>query len=325
MFNTPILFLIFNRPEITQRVFEEIKKQKPKYLFIAADGARTDNLQDVQKCKMARDIVLDGINWDCEVKTLFRDENLGCGIAVSEAVTWFFKNVDQGIILEDDCLPHASFFVFCETLLEKYKDDENVYGISGDNFQDGNQRGDASYFFSNYCYIWGWASWRRAWNSYDFNLKQLEVFKEKQLIKNIDKRTVFKNYWFAILEKVVNKEIDTWDYQWLFTIWNNGGVAVAPNVNLICNIGFGKDATHTTALSSSANMITQDIYTITHPNAIKVDKIADRYASDKVFNIHKTKKLNFKDLKRFLKRISIKLSTSPLLNFIFINKKNVPF
>lgn len=320
MFNIPILFLIFNRPDTTQRVFEEIKKQKPKYLFVAADGARSDSLEDAQKCKRARDIVLDGIDWDCEVKTLFRDENLGCGVAVSAAITWFFENVEQGIILEDDCLPHPSFFVFCETLLEKYKDDENVYGISGDNFQDGLQSGDASYFFSNYCYIWGWATWRRAWDSYDFNLSQLEKFKEKQLIKRIDKRIVFKNYWFAILDKVANKEIDTWDYQWLFTLWNNGGVAVVPNVNLISNIGFGKDATHTTALSNSANMTTQDISTITHPNAIIVDKIADRYASDTIFNIHKTKKLNFKDLKRFLKRIMIKLSNSRLLKFILINK-----
>jgi hypothetical protein len=325
MFDTPILFLIFNRLEITQLVFEEIKKQKPKYLFIAADGARTDNLEDVQKCKMVRDLVLKGIDWDCEVTTLFRDQNLGCGVAVSEAITWFFENVEQGIILEDDCLPHASFFGFCEILLEKYKDDENVYGISGDNFQDGIQRGNASYFFSNYCYIWGWASWRRAWNSYDFNLNQLEVFKEKQLIKKIDSRTVFKNYWFAILEKVANKEIDTWDYQWLFTVWNNGGVAVVPNVNLISNIGFGKDATHTTELRQSANMTTKDIYTITHPKAIKVDKIADRYASDTIFNIHKTKKLNFKDLKRFLKRIFIKLSRLQFVKVIFTSRRKVPF
>lgn len=302
MFKTPILFLIFNRPEITRIVFEEIKKQKPKYLFVAADGARSNNIEDIEKCKATRDIVLNGVNWDCEVKTLFRTENLGCGLAVSQAITWFFDNVEQGIILEDDCLPHHSFFRFCETLLEKYKDNENIYVISGDNFQDGIQRGNASYFFSNYCHIWGWASWRNAWNSYDFNLKQLELFKEKKMIKKIDNRIFFKNYWFEILDKVANKSIDTWDYQLMFAIWNNKGVTVIPNINLISNIGFGKDATHTIGSSSFANMRTQDIGKISHPKEIKVDKKADRYTSDNVFKIPKNRKLYFKYLSSLISK-----------------------
>ena len=224
MFNTPILFLIFNRPDTTQRVFEEIRKQKPKYLFIAADGARSHIKEDFEKCKATREFVIKGVDWDCEVKTLFRDENLGCGLAVSKAISWFFENVEQGIILEDDCLPHSSFFGYCETLLEKYKEDEQVYAIGGSNLQNGVQMGDASYFFSNYAHVWGWSSWRRAWNSYDFNLKELDAFKQQKLIKKIDNRNIFKNYWISIFEKVSNKEIDTWDYQWTFTIWNKGGI-----------------------------------------------------------------------------------------------------
>jgi hypothetical protein len=302
MFNTPILFLIFNRPENTKIVFEEIKKQKPKYLFVAADGARSNNLEDLEKCNATRQLVIEGIDWDCEVKTLFRDVNLGCGVAVSEAITWFFENVEQGIILEDDCLPHPSFFMYCETLLERYKDNEKVYAIGGSSFQNGKNVGEASYFFSNYAYVWGWASWRRAWNSYDYNLKQLSTYKEKQLIKTIDSRSVFKNYWFSILDKVANKEIDTWDYQWLFSIWNNGGLAVVPNVNLISNIGFGKDATHTIGESSFANMETQDIGTILHPKNIKADKKVDRYSSEKVFGISENKKITFVSLKKQVKR-----------------------
>lgn len=302
MFNTPILFLIFNRPENTKIVFEEIKKQKPKYLFVAADGARSNNLEDLEKCNATRQLVIEGIDWDCEVKTLFRDVNLGCGVAVSEAITWFFENVEQGIILEDDCLPHPSFFMYCETLLELYKDNEKVYAIGGSSFQNGKNVGEASYFFSNYAYVWGWASWRRAWNSYDYNLKQLSTYKEKQLIKTIDSRSVFKNYWFSILDKVANKEIDTWDYQWLFSIWNNGGLAVVPNVNLISNIGFGKDATHTIGESSFANMETQDIGTILHPKNIKADKKVDRYSSEKVFGISENKKITFVSLKKQVKR-----------------------
>jgi hypothetical protein len=301
-FETPILFLIFNRPEITQRVFEEIKKQKPKYLYVAADGARPDVPEDVKNCKDTRDLLLNGINWDCEVKTLFRDENLGCGKAPSEAITWFFENVEQGIILEDDCLPHASFFRYCETLLEKYKHYENVYVISGNNFQDGIQRGEASYFFSNYSHTWGWASWRRAWKHYDHKISQLDSFKKNKLINKIDNRNAFKAYWIQNFENVIKRDsAHIWDYQWMFAIWNKRGITVLPNVNLISNIGFGKDATHTMGDSLLANMQTQDIGTILHPKTIKVDKKADRYASDKVFNIGKKKKLDFNNLKKYLK------------------------
>ncbi len=307
MFETPILFLVFNRPEITQRVFEEIKKQKPKFLFIAADGPRQDNKQDVEKCQVTRNLVVKGIDWDCEVKTLFRDENLGCGIAVSEAITWFFNNVEQGIILEDDCLPHFSFFGYCETLLEKYKNDENVYGISGNNFQNGILRGEASYFFSDYSHIWGWASWKRAWKYYDFNLENLEGFEKSKIINKIDKRKIFKNYWILIFKKTANKEIDTWDYQWLFTIWHNRGMMVAPNVNLISNIGFGKQATHTTLVSPFANMQTQNLGAILHPKRVKVNKKADRYTSNKVYNISTNRKFNFKYLKKLFKKIYLKI------------------
>ncbi len=307
MFKTPILFLIFNRPEVTSRVFEEIKKQKPKYLFVAADGPRSNFEEDIEKCKICREIVLNNIDWDCEVKTLFRDDNLGCGRGVSQAISWFFENVEQGIILEDDCLPHQSFFGFCEELLEKYKHDEKVYGISGNNFQKGIQRGDASYFFSNYSHIWGWASWRRAWEHYDFNLEQLEKFKENKLITKIDKRKIFESYWISIFKKTAIKEIDTWDYQWQFAVWNNEGLIASPNLNLISNIGFGQQATNTTVTSPFANMKTSGIGTLLHPKIIKVDKQADRYASDKVFNITKIKKFTINGLKRFLKRKLIRL------------------
>jgi hypothetical protein len=293
MYKTPILFLIFNRPEITQKVFEEIKRQKPKYLFVAADGPRSYIKGDIEKCEATRNLVLNGIDWECKVETLFRSENLGCGIAVSSAITWFFENVEQGVILEDDCLPHYSFFSYCETLLEKYKENDNVFVISGDNFQEGIQRGHSSYYFSNYCHIWGWASWRRAWKFYDFNLNQFDYFKESQLINKIDSRKSFKNYWFSIFDKVISKEIDTWDYQLIFTIWINRGVSIVPNVNLVSNIGFGVDATHTIGESQFANIETQDIGVILHPKIIKVHEQADIYTSDRVFNISANKNYTF--------------------------------
>ncbi len=289
MFKTPILFLIFNRPEVTSRVFEEIKKQKPKYLFVAADGPRSNFEEDIEKCKICREIVLNNIDWDCEVKTLFRDDNLGCGRGVSQAISWFFENVEQGIILEDDCLPHPDFFRYCETLLNKYKDDENVFAISGDNFQNGIQRGDASYYFSNYVFVWGWASWRRAWKNYDFNLTNLDEFKRKDLIGIIDNRKEFRDYWYTIFDKVKREQIDTWDYQWIFAKWKNFGMTIVPNVNLISNIGFGNDATHTKDISHFTNREVECIGEITHPNRMIVNRKADFYASQEVFNIKKVR------------------------------------
>lgn len=303
MFQTPILFLIFNRPDTTKAVFEEIKKQKPKYLYIAADGPRLHVPDDIKKCKAVRDLVLDSIDWDCDVKTLFREENLGCGIAVSGAIDWFFDNVEYGIILEDDCLPHPSFFNYCRDLLERYKDETSIYAINGSNLSEEIKFGNASYFFSNYIFVWGWASWRRAWKQYDFELKKLEDFKSGDAIKRIDNRKVFRDYWIPIFEKVRNKEIDTWDYQWSFSIWNHHGVVIAPNVNLISNMGFGIDATHTTTSSPFENLHTQDIGNIVHPKNIEVSKNADRYISDVCFRIKDQKTIKSL-LLNFLKEVS---------------------
>jgi hypothetical protein len=173
--NTPVLFLIFNRPNTTEQVFEAIAKAKPRCLFVAADGPRTDKEGEAEKCQAVRDIIK-RVDWDCEVKTLFREQNLGCKEAVSSAITWFFEQVEEGIILEDDCLPSDSFFSFCAELLEKYRDDKRIMMISGDNFQDGIQRGDASYYFSSVPWIWGWATWRRAWRLYDREMQTFPSF-----------------------------------------------------------------------------------------------------------------------------------------------------
>lgn len=304
-FETPILFLIFNRPDTTQRVFEEIKNQKPKYLFVAADGPRVDVEEDIEKCKITRNIVIENIDWDCEVKMLFRDNNLGCGHAPAEAISWFFENVEQGIILEDDCLPHPSFFNFCEVLLERYKENEKIFGIGGFNLQDGIQRGEASYFFSHYSHIWGWASWRRAWKYYDHNLGELDNFKKSGKIKNIDSRNSFNEYWMPKFENVLKGDSShIWDYQWLFAIWNRGGLVAVPNVNLISNIGFGDGATHTIGFSPYANSATKDIEELIYPKKIQVDKKADRYITDTIFNIGKKRNIKFRipyRLKKILK------------------------
>ena len=283
MYNTPILFIIFNRLDTTEKVFEAIRKQKPKFLYIAADGARKNREDDIENCKKTRAII-ERIDWDCELKTLFREENLGCGKAVSGAITWFFENVEMGIILEDDCLPHDDFFPYCQELLIRYKDNKDIKMISGDNFQNGIKRGDASYYFTAYTHIWGWASWRRTWQEYDFTLSDIT---EKEFRKSL-------RYYFPIwqerqiwLDKFISMKkslIDTWDYQFTFNVWKNKGLNITPNVNLISNIGFGENSTHTNDDTNAlANIPSRPILPLTHPNQISINKEADMYSYKHMF------------------------------------------
>ncbi|MFH1427813.1 MAG: nucleotide-diphospho-sugar transferase, partial [Patescibacteria group bacterium] len=198
-FNTPILFLIFNRPETTQRVFDKIKIIKPRHLFVAADGPR-EGKNESEKCQAVRDIIKQ-IDWDCKVNTLFRDKNLGCKLAVSSAIDWFFDNVEEGIILEDDCLPDPSFFKFCQELLVKYREDSNVMCISGDNFNPNLYNGSDSYFFSKVASIWGWASWRRAWKYYDIEMKSFLLFSKNNKVKKIFNSRLEQKAWLDVLLK----------------------------------------------------------------------------------------------------------------------------
>ena len=281
---SPILFLIFNRPDVTQRVFDAIRQARPPKLYIAADGPRKDRAGEAEQCKATQDIA-SKVDWPCEVSKLFREENLGCKIAVSGAIDWFFSQEPEGIILEDDCLPHPDFFPYCDELLEKYRDDERVGVISGDNFQNGIRRGDGDYYFSQFCHIWGWASWARAWKKYDVNLNQWPKLKSKDWLSSLGFSRAETNYWRKKFDRVYSKRQDTWDYQWTFACWFHNMLAVMPNTNLISNIGFGHQATHTTAESIYANMAINPLnFPLQHPSQVTKNIDADRYTSKHMFS-----------------------------------------
>ncbi|WP_373032453.1 glycosyltransferase family 2 protein [Sulfurovum sp.] len=272
---------MFNRLDTTKQVFEAIRKAKPPRLYIAADGARESKVDEDEKVKAVRDYIMSNIDWDCEVQTLFREKNLGCKIAVSSAIDWFFENEEMGIILEDDCLPSQSFFWFCEELLEKYKNDMRVGQISGDNFQNGIKRGDADYYFSIYNHIWGWASWANRWEKYDVELNNI---KDTVFIDDLILEKTTKLHWIKVLRKMKQKKIDTWDYQWTFTLWNNKQLTVLPNVNLVENIGFGIDATHTQGESEFANLKSYGLVLKNHPIKVLRNYEADEFTSRLIFN-----------------------------------------
>jgi hypothetical protein len=196
-----------------------------------------------------------------------------------------FELVPEAIILEDDCLPDPTFFRFCQEMLEKYRDDERIGMISGDNFQLGRRRGDASYYFSRYSHIWGWASWRRAWRHYDVNANVWPEMRDHNWLDEITESSSERKFWTKIFQAVFDQKIDTWDYQWVLASWSQGMLSVIPNVNLISNIGFGTDATHTHGVSAYANVPCGSMsFPIQNPKIILRHSVADAFSSRRMFS-----------------------------------------
>jgi len=274
--NTAVLFLVFNRLDTTKQVFEAIREAKPPRLYVAADGARETKNGEEEKTKQVRDYILSSIDWECEVKTLFRDQNFGCKMAVSGAIDWFFKNEEMGIILEDDCLPSQSFFWFCEELLEKYKEDMRVWHIAGNNFHLGWKRDeDYSYYFSYYGSIWGWASWRNRWQYYDVEMQGYEEIKSKNYLWDVFGNKEEANFRISNFDEIRNG-LNTWDFQWAYARFINSGLSIVPTMNLIENLGFNEDATHTTSSSKWSELALSEIdMNLNHPKFIIRDKVSD--------------------------------------------------
>ncbi len=278
--HTPVLLIIFNRPDTTQKVFDRIRQVKPSRLYVAADGPRANKPTDIERSAETRKIV-DQVDWDCEVKTLFQENNQGCGIAPASAITWFFESEEAGIILEDDCVPSKSFFWFCQEVLEKYKQDTRIMHIGGNNYLEGWCRDcDYSYYFSNNVNAWGWATWRRAWKLFDINIPNYPELKQKGYLDGMFINKLEKAYRLGLLEKTFThiQKGDVWDYQWLFTVYSNSGLCIVPEVNLVRNIGFGEDATHTfNAHEKKAQLVEQEIaFPLRHPNFVLRDLESDR-------------------------------------------------
>lgn len=249
MFSIPILFIVFNRPETTAQVFSAIRQAQPRCLFIAADGPRDSVVTDRDRCMETKKIV-SAVDWDCDVKTLFQEKNLGCRFGPSSAITWFFENVDQGIILEDDCLPDQSFFPYCEELLNRYRNDNRIFSINGSNLA--YPGCEFSYSFSQFMNMWGWATWKRVANLIDYDLMYWKKMKFRKLWLY---RKLNTNNWFDLDINWIRYWDDrikwlldgfaTWDYQWVYHQLRYGTYSIVPGRNMVTNIGFGDNATHT--------------------------------------------------------------------------------
>lgn len=274
MLETPVAFFIFNRPDLTARVFEAIAQQQPQRLLVVADGPRNEAEREL--CERARAVIQ--VDWDCELEMNYADENLGCKKRVSSGLDWVFSRAEAAIILEDDCLPSPDFFGFCAEMLERYRDDERVMHINGTSFvplTDAN----VDYGFSKYVHVWGWASWSRAWKHYDVTAARWPAEKRRILAACADAQE--RRYWDQSFGAVFRGQLDTWDYQWSLACLLESGLAVVPRVNLISNLGFRADATHTKTTSIMADKAAQSLSVRNHPASVERDEIAD--ASERTF------------------------------------------
>jgi len=297
---SPILFLVFNRPQLTEQVFSRIRAVQPARLYIAADGPRKDRPEDVAACEQVRQVV-SKVDWLCQVQILFSDHNKGCRMAVSDAIQWFFDQEEEGIILEDDCYPACSFFSFCDTLLERFRNDTRVFCITGTNLQQGHRWGTASYYFSRYVNIWGWASWRRVWKKYDRDLSRYTAADAEDALQKTFHDRFLVSDWVNIFKRLQSGEIDTWDYQFNFLSFFENGLCATPNINLISNIGFGPDATHTLNTNSPHAGIALKEFEgeIIHPRVFLPEPEADYFFLKKEHDLEARWRIYRKPKKRF--------------------------
>ncbi len=284
---TAITFIIYNRPDKTKIIFESIKQIQPDKLFLIADGPNQNRSNDQEKCAAVRKII-EEINWPCEVYKNYAETNMGCKKRVVTGLNWVFEYVEDTIILEDDCLPDPSFYLYCQELLDYYRNNERVMIISGNNFQNGKRRGSGSYFFSRIAHIWGWATWKRAWKYYDVDMKSFPSFCEQNTIANVFRQKKMQTHWMSLFKNSIATQIDTWDYQLLFMLWANNGISITPQVNLVRNIGFGPDALHT----KNENSVLSKLQThslkipLVHSNKPEVNEKADLYTFNRVFSVN---------------------------------------
>jgi hypothetical protein len=290
--DTPVALIIFNRPDKTRRVLQAIAEARPRRLLVIADGPREGHPADVEKCAAARALI-EQVDWDCEVVKNYSDVNLGCGRRPATGISWVFDHAEEAIILEDDCLPHPTFFRFCDKLLERYRDDERIMMVAGRNRF-------PTFTPYSYCFCrnhsnWGWASWRRAWKQFDLGVKLWAKLRETSWLEETLGRKGAIEFWRTIFDRAYAAagNVDYWDYQWSFAVWAHDGLVVTPRINLVHNIGFGADATHTTSTDDPrASTATKElIFPLQHPPRVVRDIEFDNFVFDRAFPEKKPERL----------------------------------
>lgn len=276
VFETAVVFCVFNRIDTTKKVFEKIREAKPPRLYIVSDAARDHVAGEKETVANVRNYIEQHIDWECQVFKNYAPANMGCGRRISSGISWVFETEEQAIILEDDCVPTQSFFRYCQEMLNYYKSDERIMMISGNNPFAKCYKSEEDYLFSKVPFIWGWATWRRAWKLYDYNLATLPDNRKNKLFKDIFPQ---KAYWvyMAEFESLYKHEFDTWDYQLMYAGILHDKLNIVPVESHVFNIGFYEESTHT---SKSPKWLIQDVqeahFPIKHRKEIRWDEQFDK-------------------------------------------------
>ena len=284
----PVAMAIFRRPDTTAQVLAEVRRARPRELLVFADGPRSGAADDERLCAEARAVITEGVDWDCRLRTSFSDVNLGVKGGMERGLDWVFAEVEEAIVLEDDCIPDPSFFAYCDELLERYRDDERVFAVSGNDFRFREVPARDDYTFSRYPLIWGWATWRRAWRHYDGSLAAWPELRRGGWLEELLGDPYAAKYWAHQFDRV-DEGFATWDYPWVLACWVHGGLTAVPTTNLVSNVGFRPDATHTRATAEGrhpfAAMATAPIpFPLAHPPAVARDEETDAFLEDIVFS-----------------------------------------
>ncbi|MEB3266328.1 MAG: glycosyltransferase family 2 protein [Cyanobacteriota bacterium] len=272
----PVLLLAWRRPDCTRQVIDALRAVRPGRLYVACDGPAPQRPGEAALVKATRDQITAAVDWPCQVNRLFSETNQGCQLGVSRAISWFFAQEEEGVVLEDDCVPHPDFLAYCGALLDRYRHDSRVWCISGTNHQHGQWRGDGSYYFSRYNHCWGWASWRRCWQHYDGDLARWPTLRQSGLLQSVFDDPMEARWWGAIWDRLLHEgRPDSWAYRWTFSCMSQGGLTALPNRNLVANIGFDDRASNTR--SQRPTMVAEPMGTLRHPTFVLRDRAADRH------------------------------------------------
>lgn len=277
-FDVPVAYIFFNRPDHTARSFEAIRRVRPSRLFLIRDAARTGYPEDRQRVAASSKIA-ERIDWPCEVKRFFAEENMGCGRRISSGINAAMRHSDRLIVLEDDCVPNPSFFDYCRVMLDRYEHDDSVMSVGGSNFLRGSISEEVAsksdYYFSKYAHIWGWATWRSAWQHYDYSMKVWPAFGMDGGLADLCRNQHELEYWRSMFDKVAAGRIDTWDFQWMLACWRRGGRCIVPRVNLVQNIGFDDRGTRTGRKLNRFSIPAAELTVRTHPSSSAINTEAD--------------------------------------------------
>jgi len=285
MKSVPVIYLIFNRPEATRRSHQILREIRPEKLLVVADGPRAHVADDRERCLLTRQIATD-IDWPCELQTCFSDVNLGLKQRVASGLSWAFEQVEEAIVVEDDCLPDPSFFRFAAEMLEKYRQDERIMCISANNFQQGRRRAPYSYYFSLFPHCWGWATWRRSWRHFDLGMSRWPELRDGGWLRDMIQDKAGLSYWHQTFEGCHRGMVNSWATAWTFSCWAQNGLTLLPEVNLVRNIGFGKDGTNTTSSDNHLSAITSSSlqFPLRPPPYVLRDTQADHATQLLVYN-----------------------------------------